>query len=159
MIFIIRGLLYLIMSGVLLVLGSPEMPLADLVTYFAFFLCAEAGILLALRHRMAYLEAAIDLLLVIVLFSGWVDEMDKMAPMAGGWFIVSGMAHIISPRRTRLSSFLVIAVGVVMLMFGIILFFRNGLEMIGFMGMAGIFLVFPGIIMLIGGLFGERPAD
>jgi len=143
------------MGCYLLFKGGADFPLDDLIFYFALFLTADAGLLLFMRRGVHIFEIIIDLLLVICLFSGLIDTIQILIQAVGGWYVVSGIAHIAMPMRPGISSFLVVAVGVVILLFGFILFFREGMGMAGFMGMSGIFLLLPGIIMLIGPLAGR----
>ena len=154
-IYLIRGILYVSMGVFLLVNGRSEYPLADVIFYFALFFTADAGILLFMRRRVHIPEIVFDLLLVVVLFSGYIDTIQWMIHVTGAWYVVSGISHVLKPRRPGLSRFLVVAVGVVLLLFGTILFFREGMGMAGFMGMCGIFLFLPGIIMLVGPLAGR----
>lgn len=158
MIYLLRGLLFILMGIFLLLNGGSAYSLDDLTLYFSLFLTADAGILLFIRRRVHVFEALFDLVLVVCFWAGLIDSVGLMIQAAGAWFVASGIAHLAQPRRPGVTAFLVLCVGVVMILFGAILFFRSGLETAGFMGMLGMFLLLPGVVMVIGGLIGRSRA-
>ena len=157
-VWLLRGIVFIIFG--IFAFVSPAITAATLAIWFAAFLFIDGVFLLihTFRHWkgnddkwLMFAEAAISIVLGILLLRNPSVTLLYVSLMLAFWFIYSGVVKIglaIQVRKEIKGEGWLIAGGAISVILGIILLARPGMAIAGLMGLLAFFAIIMGILMI-----------